>query len=113
MLRDQRGFPGQCVEMAAAADRVNAWRKTGVLTDAQFISIRYSGKRKEALRLLRAGVSGILLNCISLAWVFRAMLKISNIFFIGKNGFPICLNFLARRGRQSQNPDQPMRLLPW
>ncbi|MDJ0856946.1 MAG: hypothetical protein QNI88_17175, partial [Desulfobacterales bacterium] len=29
-----------------------AWRKTGVLTDAQFISIRYSGKRKEALRLL-------------------------------------------------------------
>ena len=39
-----------------------AWRKTGVLTDAQFISIRYSGKRRETLRLLRAGVSGILLN---------------------------------------------------
>jgi Na+/proline symporter len=65
-----------------------AWRKTGALTDAQFISIRYSGKRKEALRLLRAGVSGILLNCIILAWVFRAMLKISNIFFSWEKWFP-------------------------
>ena len=50
-----------------------AWRKTGALTDAQFISIRYSGKRTEALRLIRAGVSGILLNCIILAWIFSAM----------------------------------------
>ena len=65
-----------------------AWRKTGVLTDAQFISIRYSGNRKEALRLLRAGVSGILLNCIILAWVFRAMLKISNIFFNWEKWLP-------------------------
>ena len=65
-----------------------AWRKTGALTDAQFISIRYSGNRKEALRLLRAGVSGILLNCIILAWVFSAMMKISTIFFNWENWFP-------------------------
>ncbi|MGD9331900.1 MAG: Na+:solute symporter [Desulfobacterales bacterium] len=65
-----------------------AWRKTGVLTDAQFISIRYSGPRKEALRLLRAGISGILLNCIILAWIFRAMMKISSIFFSWETWFP-------------------------
>ncbi|MGD8210234.1 MAG: Na+:solute symporter [Desulfobacterales bacterium] len=73
-----------------------AWRKTGVLTDAQFISIRYSGKRKEALRLLRAGVSGILLNCIILAWVFRAMLKISNIFFYWEKWFPGVFEFFSK-----------------
>ncbi len=73
-----------------------AWRKTGVLTDAQFISIRYSGKRKEALRLLRAGVSGILLNCIVLAWVFRAMLKISNIFFTWDKWFPDMFAYFSR-----------------
>jgi Na+/proline symporter len=73
-----------------------AWRKTGVLTDAQFISIRYSGKRKEALRLLRAGVSGILLNCIILAWVFRAMIKISNIFFSWEKWFPDMFDFFSK-----------------
>ena len=66
-----------------------AWRKTGALTDAQFISLRYSGNRKEALRLLRAGVSGILLNCIILAWVFSAMMKISTIFFDWEKWFPV------------------------
>ncbi len=73
-----------------------AWRKTGVLTDAQFISIRYSGKRKEALRLLRAGISGIFLNCIILAWVFRAMIKISNIFFTWDKWFPDTFAYFSR-----------------
>jgi Na+/proline symporter len=65
-----------------------AWRNTGVLTDAQFIALRYSGRRTEALRLLRAGVSGILLNCIILAWIFTAVLKISNVFFSWDKWFP-------------------------
>jgi len=73
-----------------------AWRKTGALTDAQFISIRYSGPRKEALRLLRAGVSGILLNCIILAWVFSAMMKISAIFFNWENWFPGMFDFFQQ-----------------
>lgn len=73
-----------------------AWRKTGALTDAQFISIRYSGKRKEALRLLRAGVSGILLNCIILAWVFSAMMKISSIFFNWEKWFPAMFDFFRQ-----------------
>jgi Na+/proline symporter len=65
-----------------------AWRNTGVLTDAQFIALRYSGRRTEALRLLRAGISGILLNCIILAWIFTAVLKISNVFFSWDKWFP-------------------------
>ena len=73
-----------------------AWRKTGVLTDAQFIAIRYSGRRTEALRLLRAGVSGILLNCIILAWIFTAVLKISNVFFSWNKWFPELYDFASK-----------------
>ncbi len=73
-----------------------AWRKTAVLTDAQFISLRYSGKRTGALRLLRAGVSGILLNCIILAWIFTAMIKISNVFFDWETWFPDVFEFLSK-----------------
>jgi Na+/proline symporter len=91
-----------------------AWRKTGALTDAQFISIRYSGKRKEALRLLRAGVSGILLNCIILAWVFRAMLKISNIFFSWEKWFPDFFEFVRKTwpaGQTFGSPSEAITLL--
>jgi Na+/proline symporter len=90
-----------------------AWRKTGALTDAQFITIRYSGKRKEALRLLRAGVSGILLNCIILAWVFRAMLKISNIFFSWEKWFPDLFEFVRMAwpaGETFGSPDEAITL---
>jgi len=82
-------LPWMGVHSAVIVFFAAAWRKTGALTDAQFISIRYSGKRKEALRLLRAGVSGILLNCIILAWVFSAMMKISAIFFNWEKWFPV------------------------
>jgi Na+/proline symporter len=87
-------LPWMGIHSAVILFFASAWRKTGVLTDAQFISIRYSGKRKEALRLLRAGVSGILLNCIILAWVFRAIMKISNIFFSWEEWFPGLFEFL-------------------
>jgi Na+/proline symporter len=89
-------LPWMGIHSAVIIFFASAWRKTRVLTDAQFISIRYSGKRKEALRLLRAGVSGILLNCIILAWVFRAMLKISNIFFSWEKWFPDIFEFFSK-----------------
>jgi len=89
-------FPWMGIHAAVIAFFAAAWRKTNVLTDAQFISIRYSGKRKEALRLLRAGVSGILLNCIILAWVFRAMLKVSDIFFSWEKWFPNLFEFVRK-----------------
>ena len=84
-----------------------AWRKSGVLTDAQFISIRYSGKRTEALRLLRAGVSGILLNCIILAWIFSAMMKISNVFFSWEKWFPGLYEFLSKAMPEIGNIGSP------
>ena len=89
-------LPWMGIHSAVIVYFASAWRKTGVLTDAQFISIRYSGKRKEALRLLRAGVSGILLNCIILAWVFRAMIKISDIFFTWEKWFPDMFEFVNK-----------------
>ncbi len=89
-------LPWMGIHAAVIVFFASAWRRTGVLTDAQFISIRYSGNRKESLRLLRAGVSGILLNCIILAWVFRAMIKISDIFFSWEKWFPGIFEFVNR-----------------
>ena len=89
-------LPWMGIHSAVIVFFASAWRRTGVLTDAQFISIRYSGKRREALRLLRAGVSGILLNCIILAWVFRAMIKISDIFFSWEKWFPGLFEIIER-----------------
>ena len=89
-------LPWMGIHSAVVVFFAAAWRKTGVLTDAQFIAIRYSGPRKEALRLLRAGVSGILLNCIILAWIFRAMMKISSIFISWDTWFPDLYQLFSR-----------------
>ena len=107
-------LPWMGIHAAVIVFFASAWRRTGVLTDAQFISIRYSGKRKEGLRLLRAGVSGILLNCIILAWVFRAMIKISDIFFSWEKWFPGVFDFVNRfwpAGSKFGSPNEIFTLL--
>jgi Na+/proline symporter len=100
-------LPWMGIHAAVIVFFASAWRKTGVLTDAQFISIRYSGNRKEALRLLRAAVSGIVLNCIILAWVFKAMFKISNVFFHWEKWLPDLFGFFSRIWPASGNFGSP------
>jgi SSS family solute:Na+ symporter len=52
------------------------WRRSGLLTDVQFAEIRYSGKRAAFLRGFRALYLGLLMNCVILGWVTKAMTSI-------------------------------------
>jgi solute:Na+ symporter, SSS family len=52
------------------------WRRSGVMIDIEFSEIRYSGKPAAFLRGFRALYLSIPINCIILAWVNLAMVKI-------------------------------------
>jgi len=56
------------------------WRKSEVLTDAEIIELRYRGKPAAWLRGFKACFMALVLNCIILGWVFRAMSKIADPF---------------------------------
>lgn len=57
------------------------WRRSGIMTDAEFVSIRYSGKESHFLRGFRAIYIGIFMNIIVIAWVNLAMIKILGVMF--------------------------------
>ena len=52
------------------------WRRSGLLTDVQFAELRYSGKPAAFLRGFRAIYLGLLMNCVILGWVTKAMTSI-------------------------------------
>ena len=52
------------------------WRRAGVLTDVEFIELRYSGKAAAALRFVRAIFQGVIVNTIIMGWVNLAMAKV-------------------------------------
>ena len=55
------------------------WRRAEILTDAEMIELRYSGRSASILRGFTAAFFGIFRNCITLGWIMLAMLKFSNI----------------------------------
>ncbi len=57
------------------------WRRAGVLTDLEFIELRYGGRTASFLRGFKAIYFGVFMNCIVLGWVNLAMLKIVGVFF--------------------------------
>ncbi len=57
------------------------WRRSDILTDAEFVAIRYSGKPARFLRGFRAVYVGVLMNSIVIAWVNLAMVKILEVIF--------------------------------
>jgi solute:Na+ symporter, SSS family len=57
------------------------WRRAGILTDCELVSIRYSGKSASFLMRFRAIYIGIFMNVVVLAWVNLAMLKILGVMF--------------------------------
>ncbi len=70
------------------------WRRADILTDAEFVSIRYSGRAANFLRGFRAVYIGIFMNVIVMAWVNLAMVKILTVLFpdmalFGHNSFLI------------------------
>ncbi|MBL0106285.1 MAG: Na+:solute symporter [Ignavibacteria bacterium] len=52
------------------------WRRANILTDIEFIELRYSGKPAAALRGFKAIYMGIFMNTIIMGWVNLAMIKI-------------------------------------
>ena len=57
------------------------WRRAEVVTDVQLTEIRYSGRPAAALRAFRAAYLAIPINCITMAWVIVAMVKLLRVLF--------------------------------
>lgn len=55
------------------------WRRSGILTDVEFIELRYSGRPAAALRFVRAIFQGVLVNSIIMGWVNLAVAKILSL----------------------------------
>ncbi|MGA1235973.1 MAG: sodium:solute symporter family protein [Limisphaerales bacterium] len=57
------------------------WRRAGVVTDVEFVEMRYSGGAAAFLRGFRAIYLGLPVNCIVLGWVNLAMVKILTVMW--------------------------------
>jgi solute:Na+ symporter, SSS family len=55
------------------------WVRAGLLTDVEFAEMRYAGKRAAFLRGFRALYLGLLVNCVILGWVTKAMTTIVGV----------------------------------
>ncbi|MGB0883295.1 MAG: sodium:solute symporter family protein [Flavobacteriales bacterium] len=57
------------------------WRKSGVLTEVEFIELRYGGKLASGLRAVKSVYLGLIMNVAIMAWVNAAMFTILQVFF--------------------------------
>ena len=55
------------------------WRRAGILTDVEFVEIRYTGRSAALLRGLRAIWLGLPVNCLVIGWVNLALAKVLSI----------------------------------
>lgn len=56
------------------------WRKANVITELEFLELRYSGKAAQFFRKFKAVYLGIFFNTIIIGWVNAAMIKILMVF---------------------------------
>lgn len=61
------------------------WRRSGVMTDAEFATLRYSGKPALFLRRFRALYLALPVNLIIMGWVTTGMAKVMQVLF----AFPV------------------------
>lgn len=52
------------------------WRRAEIMTDVEFVELRYSGKAATVLRGFRALYLGLFMNAIVMGWVNKAMEKV-------------------------------------
>ena len=57
------------------------WRRAQVLTDIEFIELRYSGKAASFLRGFRAVYFGVFMNVLVIGWVNIALMSLLQVFF--------------------------------
>ncbi len=65
-----------------------AWRRAGVLTDAELAELRYGGKPAAFLRVAKALYFGTVFNCTVLAMVLFAAVRISEPFLAWSDWLP-------------------------
>ena len=70
------------------------WKRADVITDVEFINIRYSGKPARILRGFRAIYLALPINCIILGWVTVGMAKILTIVTGAEQWLVITLLYL-------------------
>jgi len=51
------------------------WRRSEMVTDAEIVEKRYGGKAGAFLRLFKGFYFGVLINCVIMGWVFKALIK--------------------------------------
>ena len=57
------------------------WRRSGVLTEVEFIGLRYSGRASKFLRIFKSAYLGLLMNALIIAWVNLALITLLEVFF--------------------------------
>jgi solute:Na+ symporter, SSS family len=69
------------------------WRRAEVVTEVEFIDLRYSGRAARFLRGFKALYLGVPVSCITFGWVTLAMVKIIQTVFgtSGVGAMAICL----------------------
>lgn len=65
------------------------WRRANILTDAEFMEMRYSGKSASVLRGVAAIYHGVLRNCVVMGWVMLAMVKFADVLLGWNAGFTL------------------------
>jgi len=55
------------------------WRRSEILTDVQFVEMRYGGRPAAFLRGFKAVYLGLFMNCFILGWVTQAMINIITV----------------------------------
>ena len=72
------------------------WRRAGILTDVEFVELRYSGPPAAFLRGFRALYLGLVMNMVIIGWVNLALEKILRVMFPGLTIFGVAeLTFLG------------------
>jgi len=56
------------------------WRRAGILTDAELVEIRYSGRWRLPVRLIKAVYFGLVINSVVLGFVLLATFQIAELF---------------------------------
>jgi SSS family solute:Na+ symporter len=67
--------------MATVFFYARLWRRSGVLTDLEFYELRYSGPGASLVRGFRAVYLGFFFNCVIIATVNLAAVKIASVLF--------------------------------
>ncbi|HOX39832.1 MAG TPA: Na+:solute symporter [Candidatus Brocadiia bacterium] len=67
------------------------WRRARIVTDVEFIELRYKGPSAAALRAFMAIYGGVISNCIVMGWVMLAITKIATTALGWPEEIPVTL----------------------